>query len=86
MQSEVEVVEGNIELHAHFFAYGFRANHVHAERRMKQCAELSARKIVRGVGQGHLQAGTGRTEGNDIVAVDRRRAERSRFDVVELIA
>lgn len=83
MQREIEVVERNVELHAYFFADGLRADHIHAEGRMKQCAKLGARKIVHGVGQGDLQAGTGRGEGNDIVALDRRRAERSRFEVVD---
>ena len=30
-----------------------------------------------------LQAGAGRGEGNDIVALDRRRAERLRFETVD---
>jgi len=83
MQGEVEVVERNVELHAHFFAHGFRADHIHAERRMKQCAELGAGKIVRGMRQGDLQAGASRGEGDDIVALDRRRAKRLRFEFVD---
>lgn len=51
MQGEVEVVECDVELHAYFFTYGFRADHVYAERRMKQCAELGAGKIVRRMGR-----------------------------------
>lgn len=83
MQGEVEVVECDVELHAYFFTYGFRADHVYAERRMKQCAELGAGKIVRRMGQGYLQAGASRGERNDIVALDRRRAERLRFEAVD---
>jgi hypothetical protein len=52
-------------------------------RRMKQCAELGAGKIVRRMGQGYLQAGASRGEGNDIVALERRRAERLRFEAVD---
>jgi len=83
MQGEIEVVERNVELYADFFAQGFRADHIHAERRMKQGAELGAGKIVRRVGQGYLQAGASRGEGNDIVALERRRAERLRFEAVD---
>ena len=83
MQGEIEVVERNVELHAHFFAHGLRADHIHTEWRMKQCAELRARKIVRGMGQGDLQAGASRGEGDDIVALDRRRAERLHFEAVD---
>ncbi len=83
MQGEVEVVECDIELHAYFFTYGFRADHVYAERRMKQCAQLGAGKIVRRMGQGYLQAGASRGERNYIVALGRRRAERLRFEAVD---
>ena len=82
MQGEIEVVERNVELHAHFFAHGLRADDINAEWGMKQCAQLGARKIVRRMRQDHLQAGAGRGERNDIVALgrDRRHAERLRFE------
>ncbi|MDR6447082.1 hypothetical protein J2794_003194 [Paraburkholderia terricola] len=57
MQREIEVVARNVELHANFFADGFRADDIHAKRGVKQCAQKRCWKFARRVRQRYLQAG-----------------------------